>query len=545
MLLLVLLIGLLICAVVILSLVPPVSRDALTHHLAVPKLYLNAGALCEIPWLPFSYYPMNLELLYIVPLYFGNDIAPNFIHFLFGLATAVLIFRYLKKRIDTMYGLIGAVFFLSLPIVVKLSISAYVDLGLVFFSMASILALFRWAESGFRIKHLVIAGLFCGLALGTKYNGIPILLLLCLFIPVFYDHSRSGEKGFRIQAKGVGFGLVFALIALVAFSPWMIRNYRWTKNPIYPLYDNWFNPPAAGLSDRAQGNTGMDTGAASPLNNFMKRKITYQESGWQIAFIPVRIFFEGKDGDPRFFDGKLNPLLFFLPFFLYIRTKGRCIAAIREKIFLALFSLLYLLIVFLSSDMRIRWIAPILPPLVILCVMGLHRLQMVTARRWIGRSAVALIFFLFIGLNISYIIGQFRYVDPISYITGAVDRETYIERYCHEYPVVRFANASLSTDVEILGLFTGNRLYYSDHKITFDEWIFRKAVTKSDMPEKISAQLKNLGFTHLMVRYDLFIEWSQINFTESQRKMVEHFFKEHAALMYSKNGYGLFQLGSF
>ncbi|MBU2623293.1 MAG: hypothetical protein KKD92_13335, partial [Proteobacteria bacterium] len=70
-------------SVIILSSVPPVSRDALTHHLAVPKLYLNHGGMYEIPSVIFSYYPMNLDLLYLIPLYFGNDIVPKYIHFLF------------------------------------------------------------------------------------------------------------------------------------------------------------------------------------------------------------------------------------------------------------------------------------------------------------------------------------------------------------------------------------------------------------------------------------------------------------------------------
>ena len=125
--------ALLIVSIIILSWVPPVSRDALTHHLAVPKLYLKHGGVYEIPSIKFSYYPMNLDLLYLVPLYFGNDIIPKYIHFMFALLTGWLIYSYLRKKLDTGWALLGALFFLSLPIIVKLSITVYVDLGLVFF----------------------------------------------------------------------------------------------------------------------------------------------------------------------------------------------------------------------------------------------------------------------------------------------------------------------------------------------------------------------------------------------------------------------------
>ena len=134
---LVILLAVLVTGIVVLASVPPVSRDALIHHLAIPKLYLKHGGIYEIPGARWSYYPMNLDLLYLIPLYFGNDIIPKYIHFAFALLTALLIFRYLKKRLAVIYALLGVMVFLSLPVIIKLSITAYVDLGLIFFSTAS------------------------------------------------------------------------------------------------------------------------------------------------------------------------------------------------------------------------------------------------------------------------------------------------------------------------------------------------------------------------------------------------------------------------
>ncbi len=184
--------ALLIVAIVILSWVPPVSRDALTHHLIVPKLYLQHGGIYEIPSIVFSYFPMNLDLLYMIPLYFGNDIAPKFIHFIFALLTAWLIFSYLRKRLDLGWALVGGLFFLSLPIIVKLSITVYVDLGLIFFSTASIMSLFKWIENRYQLKFLILSAACCGLALGTKYNGLIVLFILTVFIPfVFIRNARK------------------------------------------------------------------------------------------------------------------------------------------------------------------------------------------------------------------------------------------------------------------------------------------------------------------------------------------------------------------
>jgi 4-amino-4-deoxy-L-arabinose transferase and related glycosyltransferases of PMT family len=191
---LILLLLILIATTILLASVPPIDRDALTHHLFVPKLWLKHGGIYEIPEIPFSYYPMNLDLLYTIPLYFGNDIVPKYIHYFFALATGLLLYRHLAARLNRQYGLLGPLFFLSIPIVVKLSITVYVDLGLVFFTTAALLLLLRWAAQNFSPRFLVLAGMCCGLAAGTKYNGLIGVVVLTLFVPMLYQQSVPKER---------------------------------------------------------------------------------------------------------------------------------------------------------------------------------------------------------------------------------------------------------------------------------------------------------------------------------------------------------------
>lgn len=47
----------LLASLIALAYTPPFSRDALIHHLQLPKLYLLHGGIYEIPELVFSYYP--------------------------------------------------------------------------------------------------------------------------------------------------------------------------------------------------------------------------------------------------------------------------------------------------------------------------------------------------------------------------------------------------------------------------------------------------------------------------------------------------------
>lgn len=62
----------LVISIVVLSSAPSVSKDAFTHHLAIRKFHLNHRAIYEVPFAGFSYYLMNLDVLYLDHLYFGN-----------------------------------------------------------------------------------------------------------------------------------------------------------------------------------------------------------------------------------------------------------------------------------------------------------------------------------------------------------------------------------------------------------------------------------------------------------------------------------------
>ena len=118
----------------------------------------------------------------------------------FALLTAGLIYRYLKRQLGTTYGLLGVLFFLTIPVIVKLSVTAYVDLGLIFFSWASLYYLLRWLDTDFKKKPLIISGIFCGLALGTKYNGLISLLILSPMVALFYSTTLN-KKLTKGQAR--------------------------------------------------------------------------------------------------------------------------------------------------------------------------------------------------------------------------------------------------------------------------------------------------------------------------------------------------------
>jgi len=553
----------------ILAAVPPVSRDALTHHLAVPKLYLKYGSMFEIPTVVFSYYPMNIDLLYLIPLYFEKDIIPKYIHFAFALLTAWFIFVFVKDRIGKpLYGLLGALLFLSLPMIIKLSITVYVDLGLVFFSTASLLYVLKWAAKGYQIRHLLLAGVFCGLGLGTKYNGLVSLFLIAFFIPVLYlrgnlqrDDPIDGlsietlrKKNARVVSsyRALGAAAVFISVSLLVFSPWMIRNYIWTQNPIYPLYQTFFSS----LNQSGKMNTQNDDPIAfknneksdGRINPFILRKKVFDETPLELITIPVRIFFQGKDNNPRYFDGKLNPYLFFFPFLAFIGFRRLPERQKRENLALLCFSFLFLLYAFVQIDMRIRYIAPIIAPLVILSVFGLHQTVTLIRDKWTGAKrrvgfglmAVAVISLLM--LNAQYLVAQFRYVDPISYLSGKLGRDDYIKKYRREYPAIQFINRHLPPTARLLALYLGNRIYYCDREMVCNDDFIKKAIAAATSADSLADILQTQGFSHLLIRYDYFTYFILNNLSNERRMLFHRFLETKTKKLFSERVYHVFEI---
>jgi 4-amino-4-deoxy-L-arabinose transferase-like glycosyltransferase len=528
-----------ILAVLLLSLVPPTTKDELVHHLAVPKLYLEHGWIYEIPSMEYSYYPMNLELLYAIPLHFGNDIVPKFIHFTFALLTAGLIYSYIRRRTSLLYALFGAIFFISIPIIVKLSTTAYIDLGEIFFSFAALLLIMEWMKKDFKFKYLIYSGIACGLALGTKYNGLVTLAILTLFVPFIY--SRYSNKKTQSIIRPIYYGAVFVFVSLLFFSPWMIRDYRWKGNPIYPLYNQIFNPPKQ-VQTKAPSEAVQNNG---PIGIFAYRALIYKETGWQIAALPLRVFFQGKDGEPQYFDGRLNPILLLLSLFAFYKSGEDSEYQKREKKVLLVFSVLFFSIAFFTSVFRVRYLSPIIPPLIILSVFGLQNLFMIASQfkvqkiRRLSLSIVFLIPCFALILNAGYIWGQFKIIDPIPFITGNVSRDEYIAQRIPEYRVEKYINNNLNDKSKVLFILIGNRGYYCDREYTHDMGILQRSIGKAGKVEDILENLRKNGITHLLINYNLFERWMHDNFPEEKQVLTQAFFKEHMELLYGENGFGV------
>ena len=536
--------------VIVLASVPPVSRDALTHHLAVPKLWVEQGGLHEIPEIAVSYYPQLIDLLYTVPIIFGHDIAAKYIHFVFALLTALIIFLFVRRRIGPSWGALSGLLFLTIPLIMKLSVTVYVDLGLIFFTAGALFASVIWLENPAKTKWLVLAALCSGLALSTKYNAIVSFLVLSLLVPFFFLNGSENKD--KEQLNAVKFGVLFVSISMLVFSPWLIRNYSLTGNPIYPLKQNLF---AADEQAAAQEPQSAEEHARlaieevahnqpKPLGPLLTRKLVYEESLGYTMLIPLRIFYEGKDDNPKYFDGRLNPMLLVLPLALLLMARREGFHR-RETAFFAGFAGLVILLTFMITDMRVRWIASIIPPLVVLATYGLYLINgwlLKNSRSQAMANAVTgLLVALYLLPNLSYAHNLYQKIDPMPYVAGKQSYQDYVQTYRPEFAAIDRANRVVPAGSKVLGLYMGNRRYYFSVDVILVNAVFTSIAANSGSGQGIADQLTNLGYSHLVVHNDLLQQWLETADAATQAR-VSNFARYRLRQLVLEKGYGLYEI---
>ena len=526
-------------AEILLNLIPPISRDALIHHLAIPKLWLLHGGFYETPWADFSYYPMNIDLLYLVPLYFKNDIVPKFIHLVFGIGTGLLVYYYLRNRFSGNWGLLGFLVFFSTPIVIHLSTTAYVDLGMGFFTTASILSFVRWRDGGYKnTKWLILSAICMGLAAGSKYNAM--LAWFFVNLTMVFCYSRDTGRGL----PALKFGAVFFAITLLIVLPWYIKNYILTANPVYPLFDRFFQHiHHAGrggevLAGVAQNNWGA--------NIFQRREMMFGESFWETILIPVRMFFQGKDSSAQYFDGVLNPILIIMLPFAFLSKKLS-----RDKIFFLLFSVFFLFMACFLTVIRVRYILPIIPFLAILSVVGIKNIVEWAGRksqpfRQIGLIGIFAVVVVLISFNVVYLKDYFNTIQPVRYILGQETRDEFLTGHAACYPAIRYVNENLPDDSRVFLMFLGRRGYYLDrpycHEASFGMHTIKRMVGASRDEQDFKSCLQSLNCTHILMRIGMFNKYLHDNFPEEKIIRFLNLVKECWNPIYESNGYAVMEV---
>lgn len=209
---------------------PTISYDDQVYQLTIPKLYLEAGRLVDLPDLSPSYRPQNLHLFYTLIGLLGNESSMRTVNWFTGLLTTLLLILVMGIRFGPFAGAIAGITFYANPEIVVLSRTAQTDLLTTYLFLAGIFVLFDSFHNHEK-DRLICMAVITSYVAGVKTSGLGISLFFALSTAIsliFFNVDKDNQR--RKTSCFFWFCLAFILLG----SPWYIRNWYLTGNPIFP-----------------------------------------------------------------------------------------------------------------------------------------------------------------------------------------------------------------------------------------------------------------------------------------------------------------------
>jgi len=203
-----------------------IKLDAIAYHFLGPRVWLRDGVIHVIPDECHASFPATVETLFAALMAVGGTRAPELFAFVaFGVFLLVAAGFAIRLGLDPGGAWWAVALIASMPVVYRGSYGGFNDVIL----SGCVLVALRVALDAGGPRDYALAGVFAGLAMGVKYTGIIVFLLIlgCAFL---CSLARRAEK----PAGFITGGALFSVLAVVVASPWYLRNWVVLGSPIYP-----------------------------------------------------------------------------------------------------------------------------------------------------------------------------------------------------------------------------------------------------------------------------------------------------------------------
>ena len=191
---------------------PIIEWDAISYHLPVAREYISHGKIIAMPFLRFPVHPQVIDEFFALALMCGDALFANLISYAMAMVLVLLIYSFARRYFTKEIGLFSAFVFLSSPVVLKLSVVPYVEIGATLFCFSAFYAMLLWFTEK-KLNCGILSVIFWGLALGSKYYAI--LFFIATFLAVIFLFNKKFKFHYLIP--------LMLLSLLIAF-PWYFRN---------------------------------------------------------------------------------------------------------------------------------------------------------------------------------------------------------------------------------------------------------------------------------------------------------------------------------
>lgn len=461
------------------ALLPPTAWDSLVYHLTGPKLDIQAHRHLPDVDIVHLGFPALMEMLYTMGLLLKGPAVAQVIHWAFTVLTLLLLYALALRHFDARVAWLSMALLYSAPTIVLLSSWAYIDAALMFYGLAAVHVLLRWRESRDG-RWLLMAGVFCGLAMGTKYTAAGLTFALGAFI--LWDERAEGWR------KSVRDALSFGGMATIVTLPWLVKNWAFLGNPLYPFLfggrywdafrQSWYGRPGTGLA--------------------------YTEP-WRLLTVPWEMTVSATEGRTGF-AATIGPLFLIglvVLIFVWRQASEREKNTLTALVFISLVQyIIWLVGVALSAPlMQTRLLLPVFPLLSIMAAYALDRVNALRRPAFAVDWILSIVVVLSLSLTLLGAVMDFAHVHPLTYLTGWESKDRFLKRRLGaHYAVMDYINRELP-DQARLYFWWEPRSYYCNRECRPDAILdaFVHLVHRFDTAPAIAEYLKGQGYTHVLL----------------------------------------------
>jgi hypothetical protein len=507
--------GLIACLVSCLA--PLSANDSLVYHLNIPSIYLSEGGMARLPHNVYANMPHNGEILYTLAYAAAGEAGAKLFYFAVLLLAGGAVFSLARRLTGTLPAVIGAACFLVQPLILDHRVVCNVDVLLAYFYMAAVIVALDTRSRRPGLRSFILLGILAGFMLGIKYTALfPCLTLLVLL--GWADAPRARVKSVAAAA----------LIALLMFAPWLVKNAVHTGNPVYPVLETVFD---GANFDEVQGEQLMA----------WQRSMGEGRSVRSYLLLPFNVSLRGKPGlNYTWFDGTIVPVfLVLLPFALFRRKR-------TTTLFLVMAAAGF--VFWAATSQQLRFLIPTLALSSAIAAVGISNIL-----KWSGRKAAGPVLILLALIMISGLVLPDQYGRPfvsaslgerLSVVTGLETRRSHLERNVQSFSIFDYMNSSLPAGSPVFMIWE-NRGYYLDRPYFADSFFEASSVMRmvaaSEDPAALAQRIASMGFSHVVVNEYLGRFFSQ-RYSPRARALREGLISDHLEALHSSNGLTLYTL---
>jgi Flp pilus assembly pilin Flp len=479
-----------LCAIFLIQLVqsfaPPIKYDALIYHLTLPKIYLQQQKISDIPWLVMSGMPQTTEMLYMTVMAMAGETAPLVLNWFFGILTALGLFGFAADRLNSKSALIGVVSLFAGYTVVSALSWGYVDWAGCLFGLGMLVSLVVGQQHK-STTLFFLSGLFAGLAFSSKYTAG--VLFLCGFIALsIYTWKEKLNYLRNIWQYCLGAGLM----AL----PWLVKNWVFTGNPIYPFF--------------------IESGAMTATRIGVYQGATPYGDLLDLFLLPIRATIQGIDGSNGY-SVSLGPLFLGLSLLAFLAWEKIDKTRKTEIFTIGLLCLSGLVIWSVGNQIsgyliQTRFYFSLFPAFAVMSAYGFENLEnnALPKKGLLVFVRVLVVFVLFV--NSYQITRDFAQKRTLSFFFGLETRQEYLESNLGWYARVTKEIQELPQGSHVLFLYEPRGfecVSLCDPDEILDHW--KVAYSEQGTPDLILSNWKSDGYTHLLI-YNQGIEFLKENY---------------------------------